>query len=273
MPNAEEGEVRGWLKMSYLAEEKARLKRQQTKEAISLAIEGRWREAVAVNKAIIESFPTDVDAYNRLGRALMELGEYAEAREAYRRALELNPHNKIAQRNLSRLELLKERTLKKDSPKVVPEMFLEETGKAGMVRLINLAPPQVLAKIGTGEEVCLKIDGKRLIIEDKGGEYLGEVEPRHSSRLIKLMEGGNQYTAAIAGSDDGVRVLIKEIYQHPSQAGLLSFPLKEIERFRPYIKDTLIRYEEEEEPPEGGEDYTTGLFLAPHREEEETAAN
>ena len=66
-----------------------RLRRQSSKQAIALAMQGRWREAVAVNKSLIESFPSDVDAYNRLGRAYMELGEYSQAREAYQQALEL----------------------------------------------------------------------------------------------------------------------------------------------------------------------------------------
>ena len=63
--------------MTYQEERLARLKRQRSRQAIDLAMQGRWQEAVAANKYIIEDFPTDVDAYNRLGRACMELGEYA----------------------------------------------------------------------------------------------------------------------------------------------------------------------------------------------------
>ncbi len=36
-----------------------------------------------------EARPNDVDAYNRLGRAHIELGEYSLAREAYKRGLEV----------------------------------------------------------------------------------------------------------------------------------------------------------------------------------------
>ena len=60
-----------------------RLKQQRSKEAIDLAMQGKWQEAVTVNKEIIQDFPEDVDAYNRLGRAYMELGDYKQAREAY----------------------------------------------------------------------------------------------------------------------------------------------------------------------------------------------
>ena len=53
-----------------------RLKQQRSKEAIDLAMQARWREAVDVNREIIEAFPEDVDTFNRLGRAYMELGQY-----------------------------------------------------------------------------------------------------------------------------------------------------------------------------------------------------
>jgi len=52
-------------------EDKARLRRKASQEAISLAMQSLWQEAVAVNESIIELFPTDIDAYNRLGRAFM----------------------------------------------------------------------------------------------------------------------------------------------------------------------------------------------------------
>ena len=55
-------------------EEKARIWRGKIQEAIKMATENRWQEAVAANLGIIEVFPSDVDAYNRLGRAYMETG-------------------------------------------------------------------------------------------------------------------------------------------------------------------------------------------------------
>ena len=92
--------------MAYQEEEQVRLRRQRSKQAIALAMQGRWREAIAANQEIIGSFPNDFDAYNRLGRAYMELGEYAPAKEAYSQALELDPYNVIAQKNLRRLSYL-----------------------------------------------------------------------------------------------------------------------------------------------------------------------
>jgi len=67
--------------MTYREEDKSRLKRQVSKHAVALAMQGRWQEVVVANKALLETFPDDIDAFNRLGRAYVELGEYALARK------------------------------------------------------------------------------------------------------------------------------------------------------------------------------------------------
>jgi hypothetical protein len=74
------------------------------------------------------------------------------------------------------------------------------------------------------------------------------VEPKLALRLLKLMQGGNQYAAALASlADTTGRVIIKEVYQHPSQAGRPSFPAIGTEVVRPYIKESILKYEREEE--------------------------
>ena len=243
--------------MSYQEEGQIRLRRQHSKQAIALAMQGQWREAVAANKGIIESFPNDIAAYNRLGRAYMELGEYSQAREAYGRAMELDPYNVIARKNLHRLSHLVVSLVgsEGDSDKVEPQHFIEEIGKAGVVSLYCLAPPEILARMVAGDRVYLKIDGANLIVANGSREYLGQAEPRHGQRLIKLMEGGNKYTAAIISStEDMVTVIIREVYQDPSQAGRPSFPPREFAGLRPYVSDRMFKreleYEEEavEEP-------------------------
>jgi len=231
--------------MAYQEEEQVRLRRQRSKQAIALAMQGRWREAMAANEAIIASFPGDVDAYNRLGRAHIELGEYALAKEAYAKATELDPYNIIAQKNLQRLSYLGEAVgAADDSDRVEPQHFIEETGKTGVVTLNRRAPLAVLAKMGAGDRVYLKVDGAGLNVENGRGEYVGQVEPKHGQRLIKLMEGGNRYSAAIVSvSEERVTVIIRETYQDPSQVGQLSFPPRAMEGLRPYLSDKMLRRE------------------------------
>ena len=239
-------------------EDKDRLKRKASQEAIALAMQCRWQEAVAVNQSIVESFPTDIDAYNRLGRAFIELGDFARAKEAYGRALELDSNNVIAERNLHRLSLLPEsqKPVKEERREVAPNLFIGDMGKSGVVNLQNLAPQEVLARMTAGNQVYLEVRGQQLVVQNEGGEYLGRVDPRYGFRLAKLIEGGNQYTAAIVSLDnDRAKVLIREVFQHPSQLGRLSFPVKAVEGFHPHVKDTLLRHEAmEEEALEDSED-------------------
>ncbi len=235
--------------MSY-EERQTRLKRVHEKEAIALAMQGRWQEATTLNKRIIESFPNDVDAYNRLGRAYMELGDYSLAREAYSRAMELDPANTIAAKNLHRLSQLGETAVgaRRDSPHAEPHDFIEEMGKTGVINLLFLAPPAVVVRMVAGNEVYLKIDGTNLVVENGQGEYLGQIEPKHAQRLIKLMKGGNKYSAAIVSSaEDRLTIIIRESYQHPSQAGQLSFPPRGLEKLQPYVSGRMFRQELEEE--------------------------
>jgi len=242
--------------MTYQEEERTRLRRQSSRQAITLAMEGRWQEAVATNLSLLESFPNDVDAYNRLGRAYMELGEYSRAKEAYKKALELDPYNTIAQKNLNRLAHLGESVVASGGgfQKVEPQQFIEEVGKAGVVNLYRLASPGTLARTVAGSRANLQIEGSNLVVKNNLGEYLGCVEPRHGQRLVKLMGGGNRYSAAVVSSTaDSVTVIIREEYQHPNQAGRLSFPPKGTEGLRPYAGDRIIRREIEYEEALPGE--------------------
>ncbi|MBI2304807.1 MAG: tetratricopeptide repeat protein [Chloroflexi bacterium] len=242
----------------FKTEDKARLRRQLTELAISLAMQSRWEEAITANRTILEVFPADVDAYNRQGKAFTEMGRFKEAREAYSRAMEIDPTNTIARKNLSRLAYLRDSAMavKEERTRVDPHLFIEETGKTGVTILHNLGRKETLAKMTAGEPVFLRVEGKSLLVEDSQGEYLGQVEPKLALRLIKLIEGGNQYAAALTSfGEDNWKIIIKETYQHPSQMGRLSFPSRGHDGFRSYIKDSVLKYEVEEEHDEESEEW------------------
>jgi tetratricopeptide (TPR) repeat protein len=203
----------------------ARLKRHCVNKAISLAMQNRWEEAVDANEEIIEVFPNDADTYNRLGKALTKLGCYAEAREAYLKAFEIEPRNNIARKNLERLSHIEKISSKSGSGSGVDvHFFLQNGNKTTTVRLCNLASSEILSKMVPGDQVYLKIEGWRLLVENNNGEYLGEVDSKTGQRIIRLSKGGNKYQAAIANINENEgRIVIKETFQHPSQTGQPSF--------------------------------------------------
>ncbi|HXH22080.1 MAG TPA: tetratricopeptide repeat protein [Dehalococcoidia bacterium] len=238
------------MTMPAQGEDAARLKRQRADQAIALALEGRWEEAVSLNRQILETSPNDVDSWNRLGKALLELGRLRESREAYQTALELDPVNTIAKRNLERLANVKEEEFAREGTgKAAQDVFIEEMGKSGTSMLQDVQT-DMLSRLVAGDEVYLKADDTVLRVENAQGEFIGTVEPKLGLRLTRLMQGGNRYAAAIKSvSDAGAEIIIKETYRDPSQTRL-SFPATSAEGLRPYTRETLLRYDIDEEEDE-----------------------
>ena len=229
-------------------EEANRLKRQGADQAIQLALESKWEEAASLNRAILSANPTDVDASNRLGKALLELGRYSDARDSYARSLELDPVNSIAKRNLDRLSTIAEADVRRPeaAAKVAQDLFIEEIGKTGVTPLMG-ASRETLARLTAGDEVYLKTGDEIIRVEDIEGEALGSIEPKLALRLLRMIEGGNRYAAAVRSvNENEADLIIKEIYRDPSQTRL-SFPATATEGVRPYIRESLLRLGDDEE--------------------------
>jgi predicted negative regulator of RcsB-dependent stress response len=238
-----------------------RQRRHLTDVAIGQATRGEWEAAVSTNQEILE-LGGDTDAFNRLGKALAELGRHAEALEAYQGALARDATNRIAERNVGRLRVIAGGgdgaavgDVKQE--KASASDFIEEMGKTGHARLINLLPAKQLASLSAGDAVELMLEGS-LLVARVGDVEIGQVEPRIGSRLSKLMKAGNRYDAAITTVDrDAVRVIIHEAFAHPANFGKVSFPASATGRpgdVRPYIKGTPLRYDDEEESEESEEE-------------------
>ena len=215
--------------MNNHVEENARLLREQSKRAIALAMESRWEEAVAVNRRLLELSPTDLEASNRLGKAWFELGDWTAARHAFQRSLEISSRNPIARKNLERLERMKgPPAAKSQSQRLAPHLFIEERGKSTQVLLEDPPDSSLLVSVSAGIAIELRRHEHTLAAHDPYGQYLGQLPQALGRRLLRLMDGGNQYqAAAVSVLDDQVTALLRESFQHPSQRGAVSFPTKE----------------------------------------------
>ncbi len=202
--------------------------RAKRREAIDLAMHGRWEEAVEVNRSILRFAADDTEAHNRLGKALMELGQYQGAKEAFQEALSLKPGNPIARKNLERLKRLEPTApVVKKAEKAKANLFVEERGKTCVTRLQGVAGRQVLAAVAPGDTVYLRCKDNVVWVEPSQGEGLGHLEPRLGLRLSRLVRGGNQYAAAVTSVNDlEVSIIIRETYHHPDLASVISFPGK-----------------------------------------------
>lgn len=228
-------------------------RRQLTQQAITTAVQSRWQEAVDLNRQIVELAPTDAEAFNRLGKAYTELGEISEARRAYEQAIEADPANLIAQRNLERLSHISdseaEELRRKATDKLDPRFFMEETGKTRVTVLTNPAKQEVLATLTAGDRVVLAPDDGQVVVQAVDETRIGLVEESLAARLIRLMQTGNQYQAGVVGVDRGqVRIIIRETLQSTQNSGRISFPpQKAAEMPRPYLREGLVRRTGDEE--------------------------
>jgi len=242
---------------------------QYVDEAVQMAIAGRWEEAADLNKFILEKFGPDEETLNRIGKALTELGKLKEAKESYEKTLQLNPLNLIAQKNRAKLDVLVQTKgeLRSGPAKVDLNLFVEEMGKTVSTTLEDVADPDVHNKVAAGDIAELRIEGDTIVAESVRGVRLGLIEPRLARRLIKFMQGGNRYLAAVTSAEPGsVRLIIRETYQDPKFIGKPSFAVRRqraAAEFRPYAKESLLardlEFPIETEEEEGDEDEETAV--------------
>jgi len=201
---------------------------KKSRHAADLAMQGKWDEAVEINREILSENPDNVDALNRLGKSLLETGLIKEATEAFKNALNLSPNNPIATKNLHKLiEKYSSKTMKDQKLKTLssPKSANEEYGKVAIVDLVNQTTKDNLDEVEDGEEIQLAIMDKIVKALSVNGERIGQVEPKLGARITKLIKAGNKYKAFIKKIDGNrVKLLIREIYQHPSQIRVVSFP-------------------------------------------------
>lgn len=238
--------------------DKVRFKKEKAKEAIDLALKGCWEDAVEANRQVLRMFPDDIESLNRLGKALVEMGQHEDARDAFEATLRLSPHNTIAKKNLERLEksggCARQGEIQR---KLAPQRFVEESGRSGVTVLGKVAPNEVLGKVSPGDGVGLELEGNAMVVKVVGGEYLGQVEPKLATRLSRLMRGGNRYEGAVVSvSPEQIAVLLVETYRHPDLEGIASFPTRNTGEYRSVFQDTVLEYSMEDD--EDGDERESG---------------
>ncbi len=215
----------------------AKFRRSLDREAVDLALKGEWERAAQVNRAILELFADDVEAMNRLAKALIELGSYEEAGSVLDRLVNVAPYNNIARRNRARLEQMRAQVKTNDGAVATsrharkaagaPQLFIGESGKSATTLLRQTPRRLSPALVSPGDPVSLRLEHHAVNVYADDGQYLGQVDPRLGHRLSRLIEGGNTYEAAVIGfHDEGISVIIHETHRDRSLQHVASFPTR-----------------------------------------------
>jgi tetratricopeptide (TPR) repeat protein len=177
-------------------------------QAIQTALTGDWNKAIELNKEILKENPDDIATLNRLGFAMLSLGDVKEAKNVYEKVLSLDMKNPIALRNLKRLN--SGNNTRTNMP--INNLFIEETGKTKVIELVNIADKKVLSQLRSGEKISIKIKRNKIFALDQEEKFLGMLPDDICKRLIEFMNGGNIYDAYVwSVSDNKISIFIREV--------------------------------------------------------------
>ena len=235
-----------------------KLKRDLGREAVSLALRGEWERTTEVNKAILELFTEDVEAMNRMAKAFIEMGHYADAKAVLDRVCEVAPYNNIAKKNRLRLEQMgasPSPSKQKRKATGAPQLFIEESGKSTTTVLRKVPGRGIASHVSPGDPVTLEHENNTMNVYYGDGGFIGQVEPKIGKRLIQLIEGGNTYAAAIiAVNDQGISMIVRETFRHRSLQSACSFPTQSKDDNRVYMNESVARFMRDDEPEEADEE-------------------
>jgi len=197
--------------------------------AISLALAGKWEDAVNANLEVLKDSPEDVDSLNRLSRAYAELGKIEKARDAAKKALLIDPVNPIATKCIEKLKSAKKGDFKYQSV-TSSESYLEEPGKTKIVTLMNPGTDDIIGGLDCGDSVKLLASSHRVSVVTDNGKYIGRLSDDLAARLIHLIKGGNKYQTLIKSIEPKeVTVFIREIEKGLKSPNISSFPTEKID--------------------------------------------
>ncbi|MEX2027947.1 MAG: tetratricopeptide repeat protein [Candidatus Curtissbacteria bacterium] len=203
--------------------------------AAQAALSSNWPEAAKINEKILKVNKDNVEALNRLARALVCMGELGKAQKLYKKALEIDPYNVISRKNYEKISASDGSPQKTNGVRTaihtvnVSNLFVSEPGKTKVIALINLAAPNVLAMLSFGEELNIKPKNHSVTITTKEDAYLGALPDDLAHKLIAFITGGNQYEAYIKSvAPKSLVIFIREVYRSARFTNQPSFQATQI---------------------------------------------
>jgi tetratricopeptide (TPR) repeat protein len=231
------------------------------KKAVEAALSQSWDTAIDANTKIIKEDKKNIASLNRLGFAYMNSGKKEEAVKTFEKVKKLDPYNVIAIKNLAKLNMLAsgKTNIMPTGAMVSPMMFLEDPGKTRIVQCVNIAPIQTLSLFSCGQEIFLRPKHHSVEVRDASGAYLGALPDDLSFRLIKYLEGKNQYSVYIKSvSNKNLTVFIRELSRGKKFTNQPSFA--SIQLFQSYNREL---------PPDGQGDEKPDVTVTGEEPEEE----
>ena len=183
-------------------------------QAIKLALDNNWQEAIVLNQEILASNSRDIDTLNRLAYAFMQSGDFEQANKTYNEIIGMDATNPIAVKNLKKLSALSQQKNGPSGASHINHMdnvFIQEAGKTKTIELTNVADKRTPMSLQHGDDIFLIIKRSKIFALTSDKVFVGMLPDSIGIRLISFMKGGNEYQACIKSVDEkNVTVFIKE---------------------------------------------------------------
>lgn len=206
--------------------------------AAQAALYSNWDEAILINERILKANRENVEALNRLARAMVCIGQLPKAQKLYKKVLDIDPYNIIARKNFDKISKSEPGQVRANGQKApiivsnLSSLFVSEPGKTKVINLLNLAPSNILAVLNFGEQLSLKAKNHSVAVTTCDGIYLGALPDDLAHKLIAFISGGNKYEAYIkAVSPKSLTVFIREVFRSQRFTNQPSFQSTQISYF------------------------------------------
>lgn len=218
-----------------------------TDHAIKLALEQRWDEAIAVNIKLLKINSKNVNALKRTAYAYLKLHKTKKATEYYNKVLAIDKDNPIAIKSLHRIKSYSKQNMNLSNNNQctsTANIFLEEPGRTKIISLAKLASNKIIFCMCSAQKVHMIPKKRSIEIRDDQKNYLGVLPDDISHRLIKLIDGGNQYETYVktVGNNE-LSVFIKEIKRGKKFNNIPSFSNNVQTTYTPFVRKDLITVE------------------------------
>jgi hypothetical protein len=218
-------------------------------QAIQASLTRDWKLAIKLNQQILRLNPQDLDALNRLAKALLYSGLKTKAEATYKKVLRIDKYDSIALKGLENLKTYKVDRKKENQPTIdYASAFLEEPGTTKSVNLIRLGDANILVHLQPGDEVKLQAREHCISILNSGNEYLGRLPDDLTCRLRPLIKSGNLYQAWVKSLDiqrnnlanSTIKIFIREVSRSRKFSHTPSFPSTEKLTYAAFTPPELV---------------------------------
>lgn len=173
-----------------------------SKKAIEAALRGNWKEAIELNKQILELNPSDIDTKARLGKAYLQTKDFTKAKKCFKEVLDVDPINSIAKKNY---ELAKDKVAIKAKTALDAKALVKEPGISTIIDVILLkgtAEDYVYGqelKFRVNKSSVKFVDGSKEVAEYTGTELVKSLHAAKNERIKveTFFAGGNGKSAKL----------------------------------------------------------------------------